>query len=534
MNNKFKTLVPALLVFSLALSACSSGKSNETAPNGAANASSSPSPSAAKKERLPVKMFISSLNASSVLPTDASKDFVKKAIEEKFNVDLAVEYMFPGNDYNTKINTLIAGNNIPDVWRDATGDGGLKFALDGLLADMTTFVTPQTMPNYFKYWVKEEELARYRINNQYVRAPLPFNRNIYRTYYIRKDWLDKLGLKIPQTYDEYVNVLRAFTNDDPDGDGKKNTYGFSLSGNGTAIGLDWPEYIKNGLTLALFVENNQFIDMQSDIRVQQVVEDIMKVTKEGLVDPDYFLNKGVQHVDKATQGKVGIVLGGTKDFAYDSNPQSLQTRSKAINQQADWVPFTPLGKTPLQTATLPGSPFLFSKVAAEKSPEKVKRIVEILDWLASEEGFLLTHYGIEGKHYTKNGNTITLNNAAYDADIVKQGNFLDIWSFFTPSSPEVLGLKLIDPRETERDRSIETFIRSIPTRASVGTNLVPPPGVDLAAFRTRMNELIVKMMFDDKSAAKWPEYREELLNKYNGKKMFDAYTEQIKAAGIIK
>jgi putative aldouronate transport system substrate-binding protein len=42
------------------------------------------------------------------------------------------------------------------------------------------------------------------------------------------------------------------------------------------------------------------------------------------------------------------------------------------------------------------------------------------------------------------------------------------------------------------------------------------------------------MMFDDKSAAKWPEYREELLNKYNGKKMFDAYTEQIKAAGIIK
>src|SRR4030042_2784638 len=43
---------------------------------------------------------------------------------------------------------------------------------------------------------------------------------------IRKDWLDKLGLAMPKTMDELIEVARKFTNDDPDGNGKNDTYGF--------------------------------------------------------------------------------------------------------------------------------------------------------------------------------------------------------------------------------------------------------------------------------------------------------------------
>ena len=43
---------------------------------------------------------------------------------------------------------------------------------------------------------------------------------------IRKDWLDKLGLQIPVTLEDYYNVMKAFTNEDPDGDGLNNTYGY--------------------------------------------------------------------------------------------------------------------------------------------------------------------------------------------------------------------------------------------------------------------------------------------------------------------
>jgi hypothetical protein len=329
-------------------------------------------------------------------------------------------------------------------------------------------------------------------------------------------------------------VLRAFRNNDPDGNGKKDTYGFTTAGNGTSPSLEWPEWIKNGLTYALFVENNKFIDMQSDLRFEKVADDIVQLIKEDLVDPDWFLNKGPQVEDKAIQGKVGVVLGNSKNFAYDSNPQSIQVRSKAINPKAEWQPFVPFVDTPLATSNLPGSPFLIPKTTAEKSPEKVARIIEILDWLSSQEGFLLTHYGLEGKHYKKDGNNISLLQDAITNDIIKQGDFLKIWDFFTPNTPETFGLTVVDPNETDRDRGINKFLLSIPVRDNIGTNVTPPTGFDLAAFRSKMREYQVKLIMDEKSGKNYPKYYQELMTVYGGEKMFKAYEEQMKAVGMIK
>ncbi|TMV52990.1 extracellular solute-binding protein [Paenibacillus mesophilus] len=486
----------------------------------------------AANEKMPLRIFIDAQN-NAMLPPEQD-DFVKKTIEEKFNVKLKVEYMAPGEDYNKKINAYLTSNDPPDMWRDSNGDGGSKYALDGLLGDMSKYVTPQAMPNYFKYWVDETTLKRYQVHNQFVRAPVPYSKEIYRAWYIRKDWLDKLGLQVPKTYDDYMKVLRAFTNDDPDGNGKKDTYGFSMSAGGDGIGLDWPEYRKNGLVFASFIENGVFKDTQTDPRVEGVLNDIAKVIGEGVIDPDWFLNKATQHVDKAAQGKVGVVLGSTKDFAFDSNPQSLQSKAKAIFPNANWVPFTPFGDQPLQSGIAPGSPFLFHKTIVEKHPDKVKKITEILDWLASEEGFILTHYGQDGKHYARSGKTITLKPDAIQEDIVKKGDWLSIWDFFTPNTPNTFGLTVVDPRQTDRDRNIIKTLAAIPTAPYIGTSLAPPAGFDLAAFRKRQRELQAKAVFEDKSGKNWPSYREELMTKYNGSKLFDAYAEQIKAAGITK
>jgi ABC-type glycerol-3-phosphate transport system substrate-binding protein len=368
----------------------------------------------------------------------------------------------------------------------------------------------------------------------FVRAPLPYNKEIYRAWYIRKDWLDKLKLPVPQNYDEYLTAIRAFTDNDPDGNGKKDTFGFSTAGSGTEVGYDWPEYVKNGLTHSVFIENNKFIDSQTDLRNEKVLSDIAKVIEEGLVDPDWFLNKSPQHIDKAAQGKIGVILGGSKNFAYDSNTLSLQSKTKSLFPEANWVPFTPFGNTPLQTGVAPGSPFLFHKNIVEKKPEKVKRITEILDWLAGEEGFLLTHYGQEGKHYTRQGSVITLNSQAFDEDVIKKDNWLGIWDFFTPDTPNTFKLEVVDSRQTERDREIAKKIAAFPKGEYIGTSLTPPPGFDLAAFRTRQRELQVKAIFEDKSGKNWPAYHQELMSKYKGVDLYTSYTNLVKAAGAIK
>lgn len=49
---------------------------------------------------------------------------------------------------------------------------------------------------------------------------------------IRQDWLDNLGLQAPTNLDEFEAVIKAFTEDDPDGNGQKDTYGFTYAGDG--------------------------------------------------------------------------------------------------------------------------------------------------------------------------------------------------------------------------------------------------------------------------------------------------------------
>ena len=50
------------------------------------------------------------------------------------------------------------------------------------------------------------------------------NLSLTQQYYIRKDWLEKLGLEEPKTVDELYNVLVTFRDKDPNGNGKKMKY----------------------------------------------------------------------------------------------------------------------------------------------------------------------------------------------------------------------------------------------------------------------------------------------------------------------
>lgn len=60
-----------------------------------------------------------------------------------------------------------------------------------------------------------------RLSNAYDALPMMF---------VRQDWLDRLGLGMPATMDELMEVARAFTYSDPDGNGANDTYGLAIDG----------------------------------------------------------------------------------------------------------------------------------------------------------------------------------------------------------------------------------------------------------------------------------------------------------------
>ncbi|MBE9915402.1 extracellular solute-binding protein [Paenibacillus donghaensis] len=515
-----------LMVMMLILSACGD-KKEAAGGTGGGEASSGEAGKQKDGGKMPLKWFVVA-SADAQLPAK-DKDFVKKTIDEKFGVDLTVDYMPYGPDFQNKLNSLISSGDTPDVFY-TDGVASNQYIKDGVAREIKELVTPQTMPNYFKHWVSEKDLGMYQVQGKFARAPIPYPKDIYRSYYIRKDWLDNLGLAMPANYDEMIEVMKAFTEKDPDGNGKKDTYGFTTYGGGTNMSLDFPEFVKHGLIGDFMVEGDKFIDTRTDLRVEQVLNDIKKVMDMGIVDPDWLLAKNGQQLEKAEQGKVGIVLGVGKNLAFDNNPEGLQVKTKQItgNDKVDWQPFHPFANTGTWLETVPGNPFLLS---SQSSDDKIKKSLEILDWLAGEEGYLLTHYGQEGTDYTREGNKIKINQEAFKQNVTDNGNFLTVYQWFTPvPSPEVLGLELDDPSITERDKKIVETIDSYKIVPSVGTSVVVKEGMDLAGLRKRMNEIMVSIVFDEKDASKWPEYRKELMTKYGGNEIFNYYAEQVSNA----
>ena len=427
----------------------------------------------------------------------------------------------------------VSSGDIPDMFH-MTGTDSSKYIIDKVPLDMTNWVTPQNMPNYFKYWISEIEMQRYQIHNVFMRAPIPFNREQFASHYVRKDWIDalnkkdpSLNLKVPTNYEEFIAVAKAFTFNDPDGNGKNDTYGFTAAANGNAIPRDFPEWLKNNLAPGFFIENGYFIDTGSDIRVANVLMDIKNLLALGVVDPDWFLQKPGQQLEKVQQGRVGMFYATARDAVFENSPNSIQKKTRDVTgQPAEFVPFNIAPENPIGYEALPGNAWMLSPKAGDA---KIKRTLEILDWLAGEEGFLLTHYGLEGVHYTRQGNKITIDPDAYQKDIVQNGSFLDIYAGIFSNIgifPTPLGLERIAPNETDRDRQIAETVKNY-KYTLLGTNLAPVPGMDLAAFRKQLYAYQNKILFEEKDASNWPKYREELMTKYNGKGLFEGYASQV-------
>lgn len=541
MSIKKTTAVTMTAIFGLmpVLAACSSNtptpSPSPASTNNQPGASTAPEePSAGNYDtKYDIEFFVPTGTGGSI--PSADKDFVKKAIDEKFNVNWTVTHMASGPDSTNKMNVRFASNTAPDL-AVVAGRDSQTYAKDGLVADLRPYLTPEAMPHYFQ-WISESELQGYYTidgTEDGLRAPTPFNLRPYTAWYIRKDWLDNLGLSIPANYEETIEAMRQFTFNDPDQNGNNDTYGFSTSGNGANVGFDWPQWVNNGFYSSMYIDEGELIDAGSHPDAGKVLQEIKDLIEEKVVDPNWFLNKGSDHLNRLIEGKVGIVKAGGRDFALEGVETSAINRARQINPNSEIVPFNPFPDAKGITVAPQGSwGFVVPIQLAQKEPDKVKRMMDILDFLASPEGFLLTHYGLEGESYTRDGDTVTL-----IPDVIyklngENGKFLEIYDFFTRVSDTTpIGLEIINPDETDRDRQIIEEITSykyVPYTG--GPYVTPPAGINIADYRKEMNSVHAKIVFGDLPADNWPDYLEELLTKHKGREIFENYTRQIREGG---
>ena len=137
-----------------------------------------------------------------------------------------------------QFNLMLVSRDLPDMfvlpdsgpgWFDIPG-GAEKFYQDKIIVKMNDLIkknAPNIEAILKKYPIVRKQLST--DDGSIYFAPkmlLDPKLTVFTGFQIRQDWLDKLGLKVPVTMDDWYNVLKAFKTKDPNGNGQADEIPF--------------------------------------------------------------------------------------------------------------------------------------------------------------------------------------------------------------------------------------------------------------------------------------------------------------------
>lgn len=296
-----------------------------------------------------------------------------KMLNDRFNIDFQPQFV-PQGSYTEKLTAVVASGDIPDI----VGVAGAQ------------------MPNFYKWadqgaFLAVGDLVKGYQSFEYVSAPVwnvvtvKGKRYGIPQYYppyaltpsIRQDWLDKLGLKMPVTHEELKAVALAFTNNDPDGDGQKNTYGLAMGVNinpSYAMGTYWDP----GVWYHRDASGKYLPGLIADAGRQRI-QFLADLYQQGAVTRDFAVLKNWADVNKEFYGgKAGIFIGAPRGMSQDYMKSLLEIHPQA--RPAPIPPFrAPDGSLSFAaTAGYSGVNALSAKLA--RDPDKTKRALALLDF----------------------------------------------------------------------------------------------------------------------------------------------------------
>jgi len=150
-------------------------------------------------------------------------------------IKLEVMYNVEISQGDEKLAQMIMSGDYPDIMT-IKAKNYLDWAEQGVFADLTPHFDAYASELVKKYYSDTEwgpviMKAATTTDGKLYGLPTPGAGNdAYNLLWIRKDWLDNLGLPNPRTVDELLLVAKAFTESDPDGNGRNDTYGIAFNG----------------------------------------------------------------------------------------------------------------------------------------------------------------------------------------------------------------------------------------------------------------------------------------------------------------
>ncbi|MDG0792320.1 extracellular solute-binding protein [Cohnella ginsengisoli] len=503
-----------VLLLATALTGCASGNNDGQASGGDAGQKEG------KESGAPVKLnlFVSGTN----LPAP-QEDFILQKLNKDLNMDLSFNVAAP-TEYEQQLNVKIAGGSAPDIF--SVSKAQLQnYVKQGILLDLDPYL--DKMPNV-KKMLGENDLNKTKVDGKLYgipkRAYLPM-----ATYWIRKDWLDKLKLGMPKTTDDFAKVVQAFTEQDPDGNGKRDTYGLTGSGIGSPDAVNAPstfDPVFSAFGVAtpgqFMIKDNQVVYSTLQPEMKDAIAYIRDLVEKGYVDPEFMSNVMTRSQEKVFQGQAGIVYLNWAEMSKDE----FVKQYKAINPNAEWVQLPALtgpGGTYQGSFDIgsTGGRYAFPKQLAD-DPQKLDKVLAYIDYITAGPGSFLVMYGLEGVHFNLEGDKVVptdrISETGYAFNHQLTGR--DERNYLTTKFPKQQAL--IDFAANEP--RIETY-----------NEMIPLPADFQLADKTRFEiEELTKFVFGNRPMAQFEDYTKTLQSQYGLDAYRQAAADTLKSLGYLK
>ncbi len=431
MRRRAKTITALVCAAAVAATACGCGSDGNTTDNNNNNTNQENNNSetpAAEQEGLGgsgEQLDLSILDESSEYPklkekttltvlvqTDTNiedvetNDYVTK-LEEAVNVDLQFEYLPAGTDGKQKLNVLLSsGSELPDmIWFALEPIEVYTYGSQGYFIPINDYIDQESF--YLKNYLETDEGKE---NLKYIKSA---DGNIYswpaiieeigndydHRMWINQTWLDELGLEMPTTTDEYYEVLKAFKEQDPNGNGQADE--MPLVGNRTG----WNQQVWTTLAYPFIYLNDQFDFLIKDDEGKLTVsyaqpefkaalEYMNKLCSEGLLSPLTFTQDEAQwkQILGDPNGQViGSLCAG-----------SMSAYAGAPDRKKDLTHLPPLTGPEGVCWTSYRATFLPQyKGFITSSCENPVAAAAVFDYMYSEEMARQGRWGTEGKSWEK-------------------------------------------------------------------------------------------------------------------------------------
>ncbi|RAV00193.1 extracellular solute-binding protein [Paenibacillus sp. YN15] len=479
-------LSAAALLLASVLSACGQ--------DGGGSANGTGQTDAGKKQEAPTEISIMTMYYTPEPPGE--DNVVVKEIEKRTNTKLKITWVSP-NSYTDKVNVTLASGDIPDLMLldDPFHAQVRMMVAQGAFWDITPYL--KDYPNLSKYPAETWNNTKQADGKNYgIPRVRPVEGGGY--IYIRKDWLDKLGLTVPQTTDEFYDVMKAFTDRDPDGNGKDDTIGFV--GFVDQTGMSYFTQLQNTFNKVNSdwkLVDGKLVNVNLLPGTRETLVWLNKAYKEKVIPEDFAVLKNTQAKDLLKSNRGGA-FQDTVEAAWEPTEELRKSDPKA-----DFLPLVGLNGYSNRDSGFFGM-FAIPKKVPE---EKMKKLLQFMDYGASDEGYDLAAYGFEGVHYTQKDGIYTATEQA-KKDIVAQGAFGQIFgkydkylrAYRVGMPPDVLerNKKIIDEKT-----KISVPDPSVGLNSDTNTKSGPE-------LRKKIQDLKTKIIIGKEPISAWDDYVNKL------------------------